>query len=82
MTSRDSRLDKLAWLLLSAPQTATLEEVGLSEDELGQEFYLQEGSIGFSDRSLTVQRAIRHIQDAVILPRSPLLSNFSLSCRG
>lgn len=68
MTSRDSRLDKLAWLLLSAPQTATLEEVGLSEDELGQEFYLQEGSIGFSDRSLTVQRAIRHIQDAVILP--------------
>lgn len=69
MTSLDSRLDRMAWLLLSTPQKATLEEVGLSEDELVQEFYLQEGSIGFSDRSLAVQRAIRHIQDAVLLPQ-------------
>ncbi|MGY6000050.1 hypothetical protein [Stenotrophomonas maltophilia] len=67
MTTCNSKLDKLAWLLMTTPQNATLEEVGLSEHELGQEFFLLEGRAGFNDRAIVVQRAIRYIQDAVIL---------------
>ncbi|NHF68430.1 hypothetical protein [Xanthomonas hortorum] len=68
MDEYESKLDKLAWLSLTKPGAVTLEDLGLTPDDLSAACELVEGRPLFSDPEEAKARAVRHLQTAIIAP--------------
>ena len=64
----ESRMDHLAWRLLTEPTTVKLEAVGLEQDDLAGQFHLKDGNLAIVDPQEGRERAIRYIQVTYILP--------------
>lgn len=68
MNEFESMMDKLAWLSLAKPGTATAEEVGLTPAETSDACNFLHDRVSFLDPEEAKARAIRHIQRTVICP--------------
>ena len=68
MSESESKLDELAWLSLTKPDSVSIEELGLTSDDVIDVCDLSNGSVSFRDPEEAKARAIRHIQRAVIAP--------------
>ncbi|HVI60429.1 MAG TPA: hypothetical protein VM619_16365 [Luteimonas sp.] len=68
MSESKSKLDELAWLWLTKPDSANIEELGLTSDDVIDVCDLSNGRISFRDLEEVKARAIRYIQRAVIAP--------------
>ncbi|NKZ37365.1 hypothetical protein HF690_00165 [Oleiagrimonas citrea] len=68
MSESESKLDELAWLSLTKPDTASIEALGLATDDVGEICDLSDGRVSFRDPEYAKERAVRHIQLAVIAP--------------
>ncbi|MBQ4855826.1 hypothetical protein IMW82_14220 [Rhodanobacter sp. B2A1Ga4] len=68
MSESKSKLDELAWLSLTKPDTASIEALGLTSDDVSEICDLSDSRVSFRDPEYAKERAIRHIQLAVIAP--------------
>ncbi len=68
MSESESKLDELAWLSLTKPDSTNIEELGLTSDDIIDACDLSNGRVSFRDPEEAKARAIRHIQRAVITP--------------
>ncbi|WP_266170162.1 hypothetical protein [Dyella subtropica] len=68
MSESEPKLDKLAWLSLAKPDSITVEELGLTSDEIDGACNFSNERVTFRNPEEATTRAIRHIQTAVIGP--------------
>ena len=74
MSESESKLDELAWLSLTKPDSTNIEELGLTSDDIIDACDLSNGRVSFRDPEEAKARAIRHIQRAVITPAAKMPS--------
>jgi hypothetical protein len=68
MSESKSKLDELAWLSLTKPDSVSIEALGLTSDDVSETCDLSQGRVSFRDPEHAKERAIRHIQLSVIAP--------------
>lgn len=69
MGDEEAKLDQLAWLCLTKPDSIKLEDIGLTPEDLVNECQMIGGTPSFVDPEKARARAIRHLQAAVIGPK-------------
>lgn len=68
MSEFESKLDELAWLSLTKPDSAKIEDAKLTANEAGKVCHMSNGRLTFQDPEEAERRAIRHLQNTVITP--------------
>jgi len=68
MSESESKLDELAWLTLTKPDSVKIENLGLTPNDVSEACDLSNGMLSFRAPGEAKIRAIRHIQQAVIAP--------------
>lgn len=68
LTKSESKLDELAWLSLTKPDSAKIEDFGLTQDEVREACDFSNSRLSFRNPEEAKTRAIRHIQSAIIAP--------------
>lgn len=69
MDDKEAKLDQLAWLCLTKPESIKLDDIGLTPEDLVNECQLIGGTPSFVDHEKARARAIKHLQAAVIEPQ-------------
>lgn len=69
MGDKEAKLDQLAWLFLTKPESIKLDDIGLTPEDLVNECQMIGGTPSFVDPEKTRARAIKHLQAAVIGPK-------------
>ena len=65
MDDREAKLDQLAWLCLTQPESIKLDDIGLTPEDLVSECQMIGGTPSFVDPEKARVRAIKHLQAAV-----------------
>ncbi|MGX5731966.1 hypothetical protein ACWKWK_15720 [Pseudoxanthomonas beigongshangi] len=69
MDDKEAKLDQLAWLCLTKPESIKLDDIGLTPEDLVNECQMIGGTPSFADPEKVRARAIRHLQATVIEPQ-------------
>lgn len=69
MGDKEAKLNQLAWLVLSKPESVNLDDIGLTPEDLVNECQMIGGTPSFVDPEKARARAIKHLQAAVIEPK-------------
>lgn len=69
MDDKETKLDQLAWLCLTKPESIKLDDIGLEPEDLVNECLMIDGTPSFVDPEKARARAVGHLQAAVIEPK-------------
>lgn len=72
----EAKIDELAWRCLTTPNTAKLEELGLTQNDVREVCEFRDGRLSFIDSAEAKRRAISHVQQSVIAPAVSTPSTF------
>ncbi|KQR12858.1 MULTISPECIES: hypothetical protein [Xanthomonas] len=69
MDDKEAKLDQLAWLCLTKPESIKLDDIGLTPEDLVNECQMIDGTPSFVDPEKARARAVGYLQAAVIEPK-------------
>ncbi|MBH1448396.1 hypothetical protein I5U30_09860 [Stenotrophomonas maltophilia] len=69
MDDKEAKLDQLAWLCLTKPESIKLDDIGLTPEDMVSECQMMDGTPFFVDPERAKARALQYLQVVVIEPK-------------